>query len=366
MTSNAKLLIYYHSLAPSGGVERVISNLSHALLDHMDIKIVTKDPKEPFYKMPSNVTIDNLKINYQRDMDNRLKRFFQVLFELPKTIIRLRKYLKNTEFDKVYVGSPQGAFEAWIALGFDGSKIIVAEHSAFNSYNKIYEAMKRLVYPKVFKIVSPTKFDAKIYSERNYPVDYVPHLSTFEAHQMDLNLKQNVVLNVGRLTNDKQQIILLQIWKEIMKLPELSHWKLKIIGSGELRNEINNFIEANDLSKNAELIDHTSNIEKYYEEASIFALTSKTEGFGMVLLEAMSFSCACVAFDCDSGPRDIITNGSNGVLVEIGNLKSYKQELIDIMENTERRHNIQLSSQDFVEKWPNEEIVSKWISLVRG
>jgi len=165
------------------------------------------------------------------------------------------------------------------------------------------------------------------------------------------------------LTQDKRQIDLLRIWNEIVKEKADQGWSLKIVGRGEEKENLTNYIDANNLNNSVEILEPIKDVDKFFKMASIFAFTSQFEGFGMVLLEAMSFGVPCISFDCPSGPKDIIDDGVNGFLIEDRNHKSYKKMLVELMSNNELRENF--SNQSFIKasNWENQRILNQWYEL---
>ncbi|MWP35844.1 glycosyltransferase, partial [Escherichia coli] len=125
-------------------------------------------------------------------------------------------------------------------------------------------------------------------------------------------IEQKNVLAVGRLTHQKGFDLLLQAWADA----NTHDWRLKIIGDGEELNHLNSLITELNIS-NAEIIPFQKDIQRHYSSAGIFVLSSRFEGLGMVLLEALSSGLACISFDCPAGPKSIISS-DNGVLVPTG------------------------------------------------
>lgn len=363
-----KVIFYYASMRPSGGVERVISNLVNTLSKEINITVLTKDKGsvESFYPINSEVKQEVLNCPVKMNMENRISRIFNVAINIPLSILRLRKYLKHAEFEYIYTASPMGTFETWVALGFKGSRIIASEHASYNAYNALYEKLKRLTYPKVKVLSVPTTLDTSIYLERKYPAVYIPHLTTFDnlnVDQRNFTSSKKRILNVGRLTDDKRQILLLELWRDILEDELNNKWVLEIVGAGELHQQLGDYIEANDMGQFTILSGSTSNISEKYNNADIFAFTSKTEGFGMVLLEAMAFSVPCISFDIPSGPRDIISDCHNGFLIEEGDYDGYKEKLLMLMADQSMRETFSNNAVQTVLSWPNDRIRQNWLDI---
>lgn len=108
------------------------------------------------------------------------------------------------------------------------------------------------------------------------------------------------------------------------------------------------------------------NIEDKYEQASIYAMSSRFEGFGMVLIEAMSYGLPCVSFDCPYGPSDIITDYKDGILIENGNIQSFADAIIKLIENQSLRQDMGENAQVKAQNYVPEKIMQKWDALFKS
>ena len=155
----------------------------------------------------------------------------------------------------------------------------------------------------------------------------------------DLEHKQNYknILAIGRLSYQKGFDLLLEAWALVCK--ENLSWNLRIIGSG--------------------------NINYYYETSSIYCLSSRFEGFPMVLLEALSFDLPIVSFDCDTGPSEMIQHNENGLLVSPLNIYELKNSLLKIMTiPADKYKEYCINSQKIKNNFYIENIITKWISIL--
>ncbi len=119
------------------------------------------------------------------------------------------------------------------------------------------------------------------------------------------------------------------------------------------------------VNEGVKFISATKNVEQYFKAASFFCLSSRFEGFGMVLVEAQSFSLPIVSFNCDAGPSDIIDNNENGYLVETGNIKMLHNKLLQLM-NLDSSQYILMSekSKSKSEKFFILNIGNKWVEIL--
>ena len=144
-------------------------------------------------------------------------------------------------------------------------------------------------------------------------------------------------------------------------------WKLIIVGDGVLKKELESKIKALNLQESVILKPFTKQIEKEYLSASIYAMSSHFEGFGMVLAEASSYALPCVAFDVKTGPSDIIADEKSGFLVEDNDLQGYADKLMLLMRDENLRQNFGTKAKQVVsEKFSKEMVMKEWQGLFDG
>lgn len=355
------ILVYLTGLSRSGGKERVVANLLCEWSEKYEVIVVVKEDSQFFYKIPSDVRVYSLKTPFLLKMYNlkgkKTTRAFFTLLNTFFSIVLLRKKLKQFCYDYIYVTTPLNAFETFYSMSEPEKKLVVSEHASINAYNKIYSLIKKHIYPKVYCISVPNSSDTNVYCELNYNAIFIPHLFTYKAQKKN-SLDTKIVLNVGRLTGDKQQALLLKIWADIQNK---NGWKLLIVGDGEEQGHLEKLIKEYKIEKSVQLLPARRDIQSIYKYASLFVFTSRSEGFGMVLIEAMSFGIPCISFDCPSGPKDIIKNGCNGYLIENENIESFKKVLESTIDlPTDRLKVLGDNAFETVLNWNNIEILKKW------
>ena len=172
--------------------------------------------------------------------------------------------------------------------------------------------------------------------------------------------KVKKVLHVALLNKQKRQDLLLDIWKIIET--KRSDWSLKIVGDGYMRSKLVQKVKTLQL-QHVEFMGYQSP-EPYYNEASIFCLTSAYEGLCLVLIEAMAYGCVPMAFNSFETASDIIDDGINGMLISPFNIKEYAEKLIDIIDDEERRI---MMAEKAVEKskcFDVDKIACMWIDML--
>lgn len=189
-----------------------------------------------------------------------------------------------------------------------------------------------------------------------------PNPLTFYPDRVsDLNNK--VVLAVGRHAYQKGFDLLLEAWKEVAT--QVPDWQLHIYGKEEPAQGLKALSSSLGLDASVRFFEPVRNIEEKYLEASVYVLSSRFEGFGMVLTEAMACGVPCVSFDCPCGPSDIIQHEEDGLLVENGNVKALADSLIRLMKNDALRKTMGANARANVLRFLQAETVARWDALFR-
>ena len=170
------------------------------------------------------------------------------------------------------------------------------------------------------------------------------------------------ILSVGWLIPRKGIDLLLKTAREV--LAEHPDWIWKLIGDGEMKEEVLQFIKTEKLEERFLLQSPVdSNINDEYINASLFVLSSRYEAFPMVLLEAMSFGIPCISFDCPSGPADIITKNEDGLLVEKENPAKLAEAISSLITNEEQRKKMGEKALENVQRFSPDKIYELWQQL---
>ncbi|OAS88187.1 MULTISPECIES: glycosyltransferase family 4 protein [Metabacillus] len=186
---------------------------------------------------------------------------------------------------------------------------------------------------------------------------YNPAIAKYETKT---NLKNKTVIAVGRLTYQKNFHLLIKLWKEIEILNP--KWNLIIVGEGEDKKSLDELISHLGV-KNVVITGFKENIEKIYEESSIMVMTSRYEGLPMVLLEGQKKGLPIVAFNCPTGPAEIIINGRNGYLIDIGDQQEFIKKLHELINDYDKLKEFSSNAIKDSEKFNLTSIIDNWIKL---
>lgn len=177
-------------------------------------------------------------------------------------------------------------------------------------------------------------------------------------------LENKKLISVGRLSEEKGYIDLLRVYYLLLK--EHSDWTLDIIGDGPERGNLENYIKRHQLESKVTLHGFRDKqyIDRMLHNASIYVMTSHTESFGIVLIEAMSHGVPCVAFSSAEGARELIQSGENGYLIKNRNYAAFVKKIEDLMERVEERKRIGKASRIFAKKYTSDVVKEQWFDLI--
>jgi glycosyltransferase involved in cell wall biosynthesis len=358
------IIVFINSMNAPGGIERVVSNLLKEWVKQYHIILLVKDDEQTsFYKIPDLVQRKSINEPLILDMCNRKKRIKEVFWNTLRSHRKLTKYLKHVHYDYIYTTTPLNSLEVFWANPKASDKLVISEHASAYAVNGVYQKIKKYVYPKAKIISVPNTMDCSVYNSwKGVDAVYIPHLFTFPASEQN-SLDTKIALNVGRYTVDKRQGDLIRIWA---KIKDKRGWQLWLVGKGEEKINLEKMIVKYHLEKSVKLISETKDIAQIYRQASLFLFTSRMEGFGMVLLEAMSFGIPCISYDCPSGPRDVVKDQENGYLIPNDNQEMFS-DAVQRAVTLPHEELLRLGSGAFktVKKWDNEKIVKKWEKVFR-
>jgi glycosyltransferase involved in cell wall biosynthesis len=188
---------------------------------------------------------------------------------------------------------------------------------------------------------------------------------TFHNPKVDFTQKKKQVLILSRLEDFQKNISsALRIWK-LIENSKFHDWKLVIVGSGVDEKKLQNYAKELNL-KSYTFIGETSKPEKYYQESSIFMMTSHIEGWPMTLPEAQQFGCIPIVFNTFAALSEIIENGVNGNIVEKKDEKLFAKKLLELMENTSLRQEIAEKCISKSQEFSSKAIGDKWDLLLRA
>ncbi|WP_171532110.1 glycosyltransferase family 4 protein [Acinetobacter defluvii] len=349
------------NLNHSGGTERVTTLIANGLSQYgFKVSILNLFGGDvPFFKLDQgiqNQALFNKKISMR-------KNYFSAIW-------KIRKYIIKNKIDTlIVVDSISCIFSVPALFGLKKIQHICWEHFNYNVDLGIPLRRRGRLWAAKYcsDIITLTERDARLWknniSNIKATITTIYNPTPYENPEINPSLKHKTVLAVGRLTYQKGFDLLLQSWAHVSKLK--SDWVLKIVGGGEDEEKLK--AQANELgiAEKVVFIPPTKNVIEHFQTASIFCLSSRFEGFGMVLLEAKAFGLPVVSFDCDCGPSDLIRHDINGFLVKPDNILDLVENIHIACNLTESEY-LKISNQNQVENrlFFTHNIIEKWVSIL--
>lgn len=371
-----KIIYCTHSTCNPGGMERVLYNKVKYLLEqmHLDVTVVTTDQHDrpPFYPFPENVRMIDLGINYSEDnIKGAFGKICGYLRKRRKHRKLLEELLKKEKADIVVSLYPSES--SFIPDIKDGSKKVLEIH--YCKFFRLQYGRKGLlgaidrwrtwqderIVRRFDKFVVLTNEDRGYWGELQN-ICVIPNAAMFVADRYS-DVSNKRVIAVGRLDYQKGFDRLIQAWEIVYKSGKYNDWRLDIFGQGEWKEMLQGMIDERELNGSAFINKPTKNIGKEYAESAMLVMSSNYEGFPMVMIEAMACGLPVVAFDFKCGPKDIISDGENGLIIRNGDIKALAEGMMRLMEDTENRKRMSLNARRIVNTYSEKAVMDKWIGL---
>lgn len=355
-----KILLTIEDISYGRGAERVTVNLANALCEcGHEVSILSfyqRHPNLPYTDINPSVKLF-FRYNYEQSIaqEESKKQFFKGFYYKNIHKLILSYELKSADYDFI-ISSGFAYFPYFKNKKTKYIKIIHTNFHRYSSRNALFDTLA---------VLSTKELD--IWQGYHNFVRVIPNfLPKFPSQST--NCAQKRVLAVGSLSKEKGFLRLLDIWQILAQNKkfecEFQKWRLIIVGDGVLKKELESKIKALNLQESVILKPFTKQIEKEYLSASIYAMSSHFEGFGMVLAEASSYALPCVAFDVKTGPSDIIADEKSGFLVEDNDLQGYADKLMLLMRDENLRQKFGTKAKQVVsEKFSKEVVMKGWQGL---
>lgn len=191
-------------------------------------------------------------------------------------------------------------------------------------------------------------------------ISVIPNPKPFESEEVSM-LEAKVVLAAGRYCHQKNFEELIHIWEKVA--PQAPDWTLAIYGNGEDRQKLEALVQSKGLEQQLHLAMPTQDMKTVYKAASIYAMTSRYEGLPMVLIEAQTMGLPIVSYACKCGPRDIISHGQDGFLIEEGEQDAFADALLVLIRDEDKRRSMGQASRSHSMTYNLEPIMQRWINL---
>lgn len=273
---------------------------------------------------------------------------------------RLKKIVLSCKPD-IFIGTEYQFTAAAILGGLQKfMRVYTWEHHHFHwiRRNKFWMALSKMAYRKANGLICLNHQEAAIY--RSFGRTTV--IPNFTHQKQGKRAEEKLLLTVARLIHTKGIDLLLEVAKIILQ--RYPTWRWKIIGDGLMEDVVRSFITLNGLEGRLILKQPAGpNLDEEYRQTSLYIMTSRSEAFPLVLLEAMAWGIPCISFDCPSGPSEIIQHKHTGLLVAAENTREMEIAIQQLIDHPERCQEFSRNSLQKVSQYFPEQVYKKWEKL---
>ncbi|MQA83943.1 MAG: glycosyltransferase [Streptosporangiales bacterium] len=381
--STEPIHIILHNAYGMGGTIRTVHNLAAYLADHHEVRLYSaiRRRTEPFFAFPDGVTVIPLDDGTPAGLPRGVRRAAKtVLSRIPSVLMRADQRARGSSslWTDVQVFRAIRRMRSGVLITTRPSLNLLAavfappevrtvgqEHMNLGVHRPELRRVIRRHYRSLDALTVLTKGDEKGYRRMlaSAPTrlvripNAVPRLDGGAA-----GLDSKVVVAAGRLTNQKGFDLLVKAFRRVAEAhPD---WTLRIYGSGPWDERLRRLIARQGLADNVFLMGRAGNIGEELAKGSIYALSSRFEGFGMVIIEAMSKGLPVVAFNCRRGPAEIITRGEDGILVKPGDVCAFAAALLELIEDSAKRHRYGARAMQTAGRYDLDVVGAQWDKLL--
>ena len=376
-----RLLFNIDGLYNSGGMERVLTEKVNFFKREYgyDIIIITTEGKgkSSFFSLEKEVKVIELGINYSniQTKKNIFMRKISTFFKKRKHLFKVKKIVKQYKPDIIIslgdnssiIGELKNNNIAKVLeIHFEKSKYLNITNNKNGVLGKLIYKYKKLKTIKMIRnydeFIVLTKDDKKEWLKdiKIQNIREIPNPLPFVSDKISKQ-ENKVIISVGRLEEVKDYYTLIKVWEKLFrKYPD---WKLEIYGEGSLRGKLQEKINTLGMETSLILKGTEKNIKDKYLESSIYIMTSKHEGFGMVLMEAMICGLPVIAFDSSCGPKEIITEEEDGFLIRNRDLDEMANKLEMLILDKEKRKKMGKKAHDNIKRYSKSKVMLQWKRL---
>lgn len=375
-----KVAYVYHSLSTRGGLERVLTDKMNYMADMLEYEVYlfTTDQFDDLPAYPVSPKIHWINFREMRYHNIYKVRYPKRYFLLKRFNRYLKKKLEASLADiqpDFLISTTSFAMEVVAELKTSAYKICES-HISYPyimkagpkhrympkleyCFKSLYDIQFRRIIRKYDELVVLTNDDFRYWAPYRSSV-VIPNPVTLYPETFSETTSQSII-SVGRLHGQKGYDLLISAWKQIAaKYPQ---WHINIFGDGTERQKYLDMIQKSGLSNSIFIHPSSANIYSEYDKAGFLVLSSRAEGFGLVLAEAMSCGRPCVSYNCESGPADIIQDGVDGLLVQPESISELAEKIEWMITHEPERKYMGRKARESSARFSISSIMPMWVSL---
>ncbi|PWU67175.1 glycosyltransferase [Gracilibacillus dipsosauri] len=359
-----KIVFFISSAATGGGIQRSASMITSEL------------DKEEKYSITvvSLYNYDKRKYDYGKNTKH-LKGSIESTNNAKKIIYKAKQECRNLflnlEFDSIII-------EGLGLIPFIPKKIlrnkainkIVRDHTGYSNFKKYgltwFGLKMSLKY--MDRIIVLTKENlleySQLFSKYRDKFMVIPNTVSSNIKRFSYNSNNKKICFIGRLSNEKGPDMAIEAFSKVLNVNEYSEWKLDLYGTGPMLNYLKSIVHDKKLERNVFFKGYESNIKDIYNKYAFLLVSSKFESFGLVILEALKAGIPVVSFDCNYGPRSLIKDGENGLLVTNGDKEELSKAIYSLISNENLRNQLAKNTDQIDSEFDYFKVITKWENVI--
>jgi glycosyltransferase involved in cell wall biosynthesis len=330
-------LLLTPSIHTGGGAERVLVNLANFLVKKgFDVKILTIiNGAQPLYELSTQATIRRFHFGYLMDYFARFP-IFKLLNRWFASYYLEKSIAETIDSNTYYIISFSANLSIQAARTRYASRLLAFEHLPLRKYHASLKMLYQInsLYPAINRVIVLSDSEKKLYEQMGCHVFRMTN-SYSRYPPKPAQLGNKIVLSVGHFNSQKRRDLLIHAWSYVHACnPE---WQLYIVGEGPLQSMVESLIDQMNLADSVQIFPPTDSIHLFYEQASVFVLSSELEMLPLVILEAKAYGLPCVAFNISPGPVEQINHQVDGFLADFGDTRTMAEYINRLIDDTELR-----------------------------
>ncbi len=357
-----KICFIDYNMSVRGGVEQVTASLANALADTYEVHLLS-------------LCLTNTDIPYELDSRIILHAFRTEdgrLSELKRDIVpRLRRYLGENGIEVAIIQGNYPGFVASTARFGTKTKFVFCDHGALmNQWHQkdivFIRWLSSLFCHKVVTLTEQSRGDymRKFFLSRRKVSCIYNWIDLAKPHAETYNNDSKRLVSAGRFGKEKGFDMLVKAYAPLVE--QFPDWHLDIFGDGEMMDTVRTLVEEYGVGDNVHLLGMRGDLAERYKDYAFYVLPSYREGMPLVLLEAKANHLPIVSFDIMTGPREIVRDGIDGILVPPYELDALGSAMAMMMSNDVLRTVMSKSSQENLDVFSKDTILGQWITLIES